>query len=43
MELNEIEGSMASDSKRSMNSTLFVNILWTSIASSLVYLVFVHT
>ena len=42
-ELNEVEGSMAMDSKRSMYSTLFANILWTSIATSMVYLVFVHT
>jgi hypothetical protein len=42
-ELNEVEGSMATDSMRSMYSTLFANILWTSIATSMVYLVFVHT
>jgi hypothetical protein len=43
LELNEIEGSMAVDSKKSMYSTVFANILWTSVATSLVYLVFVHT
>jgi len=42
-ELNEVEGSMANDSMRSMYSTIFANILWTSIATSMVYLVFVHT
>jgi hypothetical protein len=42
-ELNEVEGSMANDNRKNMNSTIFANILWTTVATSLVYLVFVHT
>jgi hypothetical protein len=43
LELNEVEGSMANDNRKNMNSTIFANILWTTVATSLVYLVFVHT
>jgi hypothetical protein len=42
-ELNEVEGSMVNDNRKNMNSTIFANILWTTVATSLVYLVFVHT
>ena len=41
-ELNSMEQSLYGDSKLQMDSSIYVTILWTTLATSLVYYMFVH-
>jgi hypothetical protein len=42
MELNTIQNSMYGSSKLNMDSGIYISILWTTLASALVYYTFVH-
>ena len=42
-ELNEVENSLAKESSRHTNADVLINVLWTTLATSLVYYVVVHS
>jgi len=42
-ELNEIENSLAKDSRQHVDANVLINIMWTALATSLVYYIVVHS
>lgn len=42
-ELNEVENSLARESRRHTNADVLINVMWTALATSLVYYVVVHS
>ena len=42
LELNELENSLAVENKQKVLSSMYANILWTGLATSIVYYLFVH-
>lgn len=42
-ELNEIENSLSLENKRSLDASILVNILWTTVVTSLIFYIVVHS